>query len=155
MSAQLRPVETADQAFLFQLFCAIRPELAMLPESLLQMQFRAQTLSYGAKYPGAEHQIVAEEGRPVGHLLVDRSPERIHLVDIALLPEVQGKGIGSELLQALQQEAAASSRPVRLSVYETNPAQWLYARLGFAVTGHDGTRLQMTWNPGGVPCSNP
>lgn len=143
--AVLRPVSAEDQPFLHRLFCGARPDLAGLPEPLLQMQFRAQAASYAAQFPGAEHQIITVAGRPVGRLLVDRSPERIHLVDIALLAEVQGQGIGTSVLRALQVEADRAGLPLRLSVFETNPARRLYERLGFAVTGAQRPYLFMQW----------
>jgi GNAT superfamily N-acetyltransferase len=154
--ADLRPVGDGDQPFLYQLFCASRPELAGLPEPLLQMQFRAQSGGYGARFPGADHQIVVVEGRPIGQMLVAYLPAAIRLVDIALLPEAQGLFTGTQLVKDLQQKAAAAAKPLQLSVYETNPARRLYERLGFTITDHDGPRLQMTWDPsGGVACSNP
>ncbi|HLO01968.1 MAG TPA: hypothetical protein VK191_02545, partial [Symbiobacteriaceae bacterium] len=59
---QLRAVEPADDLFLFEIFCASRPELAMLPEPLLRMQFRSQAMSYASQYPGADHQLIVVEG---------------------------------------------------------------------------------------------
>lgn len=145
MSVQVRSVESSDDPFLFQIFCSSRPELAFLPEPLLQMQFRAQAMSYKSQYPGAEHRLILMEGRPSGRILVDRSGERLHLVDIALLPEARGRGIGTALLHALQAEAGVAGLPVRLSVYEANPARRLYERLGFRVTGNQPPYLMMEW----------
>jgi ribosomal protein S18 acetylase RimI-like enzyme len=145
--ADLRPAGEEDLPFLYQLFCANRPELAGLPEPLLQMQFRAQSGGYGARFPGADHQIVVVEGRPIGQMLVAYLPAAIRLVDIALLPEAQGFFTGTQLVKDLQQRAAAAVKPLQLSVYETNPARRLYERLGFTITEQDGPRLQMTWDP--------
>jgi ribosomal protein S18 acetylase RimI-like enzyme len=151
----LTPVTAGEQAFLYQLFCASRPELAGLPEPLLQMQFQAQSLGYKAQFPDARHQLVVVSGRPIGRLLVHRSPERIHLVDIALLPEARGQGIGTALLQALQAEATLAGLPLRLSVFAANPARRLYERLGFAPTETQPPYITMQWVPpsGGVSCS--
>jgi ribosomal protein S18 acetylase RimI-like enzyme len=143
----LRQPGPADQAFLVQLFRSSRPELAGLPESIVSVQFRGQTLSYNAQYPQADYQIVLWQGRPVGRLVVDRSAARIHLVDIALVPESRGGGIGRTLLTALQGEAARAGLPLRLSVYESNPARRLYERLGFTVTGSQPPYLFMEWLP--------
>jgi len=38
--------------------------------------------------------------------------------------------------------------PVRLSVFFTNPAQALYARLGFEVLRIQDPRMSMEWTPG-------
>lgn len=144
----LRAVEPGDQPFLLALFCASRPDLAGLPEPLLQMQFRAQTLSYGAQFPGMIDRIVLLQERAVGRLRTAELPEALRLVDIALLPEVRGNGLGTQLLQALQTRARELGHPIRLSVDPRNPAQHLYRRLGFVVTADEGTRLEMIWTPG-------
>jgi ribosomal protein S18 acetylase RimI-like enzyme len=143
----LAHVTAGDRPFLSRLFCASRPELAGLPEPLRQLQFQAQALGYDAQFPGADHQLVLLEGRPVGRLLVHRSPGRIHLVDIALLPEAQGKGIGTALLQSLQAEAAQKALLLSLSVFAANPARRLYERLGFAPTVSQPPYIAMQWRP--------
>lgn len=144
---QLRSVEPGDDPFLLELFCTSRPELAMLPEPLVRTQFRAQAMSYKVQYPGAKHQLILVEGRPVGQMMVDRNGERIHLVDIALLPQVRGSGVGTALMQGLQEEAASAGLPLRLSVYEANPARRLYERLGFGVIETQPPYLRMEWLP--------
>lgn len=142
---QLRPVAPGDDGFLFELFVTSRPEVATLPEPLLRTQFRSQAMSYKAQYPGAEHSVIVVEGRPVGQMMVDRSAERLHVVDIALVPQMRGQGVGTALLQGLQAEAASAGLPLRLSVYEANPARRLYERLGFSVFETQPPYLRMEW----------
>lgn len=144
---ELRRVEPGDDGLLFAIFVTSRPELAMLPEPLVRTQFRSQAMSYRSQYPDAEHSVVLVEGRPVGQLMIDRSDERLHLVDIALLPEARGMGIGTALMQSLQAEAAAAGVPLGLSVYEANPARRLYERLGFGVVEVQPPYLRMEWRP--------
>lgn len=151
----LTPAAESDLPFLRQLFATSRPEAALLPDPLVDLQFRAQRLAYREQFPHADERIVWADGRPCGRLLVDRSPQRIHLVDVALLPDQRGKGIGTRLLQALQQEAQAAVLPLRLQVFQDNPARRLYARLGFSEIDSRRPYLTMEWRPatGGTPCS--
>ena len=83
---------------------------------------------------------------PIGRILVDRSGETIRLVDIALLTEFRGRGIGSILLRRLLDEGAAAGKRVVLSVYKFNPAMRLYERLGFFKVAEDGLYVQMQWS---------
>ena len=53
------------------------------------------------------------------------------MIDIALLPDHRGRGIGARLLRDVLHEATAAGLPVRLSVERSNPARSLYERLGF------------------------
>lgn len=153
----LRPVTPEDDAFLFELYATTRPDIASLglPEAqrdmLLRMQWLAQRQGYAARHPHAEHQLVLVGERPAGRLWVAREPTELRLVDISLLPAHRGSGLGTTLLQALQQEATATGKPLRLSVARDNPARRLYARLGFTTV--EGTEadaapyLALEWKP--------
>lgn len=59
------------------------------------------------------HQVVELDGRPIGCLLVARSAEEIRLQREFLLPEFQGRGIGSQLVGELQREAREAKLPLR------------------------------------------
>ena len=53
----------------------------------------------------------------------------------ARTPELQGKGLGTALIQAVLEQGASRALPVTLSVVPANAwAQRLYERLGFQVT---------------------
>ena len=141
----LRPAEAADAEFLFRVFASTRePELALtaLPaaqiEGLLRMQYRAQ-------HPGAEDSVIHVDGEPAGRLRVARDGRVIVLLDIAILPEHRGRGIGRALIRALQDEAATFAVPLRLHVARTNPATALYLGLGFVPDGGDDVYQAMTW----------
>ena len=75
--------------------------------------------------------------------------ENCRLIDIALMPQVRGRGFGTALLTDLMSFAAASGKPVTLSVLPDNPARRLYVRLGFATTQTSDTRVRMVWQPPG------
>ena len=110
------------------------------------MQFNNQQNWYKTAYPDAQHQVILCDGQPIGRILVDRTPEFFLLVDIALLPEHQKQGIGTNYLLELLDEAKRAGVPVRLQVLKNNPAQRLYERLGFVKTGEDELYLQMEWS---------
>ena len=82
---------------------------------------------------------------PIGRLYVDRRTEEIRIIDIALLPEYRGKGVGSKLIRALLDEAEQERMPVRIHVERFNPALRLYRRLGFKVVEDEGVYYLMEW----------
>jgi GNAT superfamily N-acetyltransferase len=110
------------------------------------MQFLAQDQQYRATHPGAEDSVIVVDGHPAGRLWVARDGDGIRLLDIALLPEHRGRGIGTALIRRLQDEAAAQGLPLRLHVARTNPATSLYLRLGFHPEGGDGVYQAMAWS---------
>jgi GNAT superfamily N-acetyltransferase len=145
----LRTANPDDEPFLKELFFDVRsveftqigfPLEQLTP--LLSMQYKAQTQSYNAQYPNAEHSIIELNGEKIGRLLVNREEKNTCLVDIAILHNFRGQGFGSFLLEKLKSEAEI----IGLSVYKTNfGAIKLYEKHGFAVTNDDGMYLEMEW----------
>jgi len=150
MTISLRPCRPDDQGFLFRLYSDTRlPEIAQFgwpqpqQEAFLRMQFTAQQRWYEMTYSQAGHQIIEQGGASIGRLLVLRQPDVVILVDISLLAEFRGKGIGGGLIRDLIQDCDRIKIPLRLQVRVNNPALRLYERLGFRKTGQDQMYTQM------------
>ena len=155
-SLNLRTITPEDESFLAALYASTRAEeLAQTTWSdeqkamFCRMQFNAQTADYQRNYPDASFQIIERGGVPAGRLLVLRSDEAIHVIDIALMPEHRGAGIGTKLLKKLQKEARAAGKPLTIHVERFNPALRLYQRLGFKQVEDKGVYLLMEWSSKG------
>jgi len=150
-----RAAQAADEAFLHRLYVSTRDDLRLLValdpaavDTLIAMQRQAQRAGYLATYPHAQYLLVERDGAPVGRLVVDEGATATRLVDISLLPEMRGQGLGTTLLRQLQAAAAVRNVPLALSVARTNPrAGKLYLACGFAVVAEDATRTEMVWRP--------
>lgn len=154
MNFALRPFSPDDQDFLFRLYADTRREEvssfgwpAAQQEMFLRMQFNAQQGWYGMAYAGADHQIVVLDDNPVGRILVFRESDANRLVDIALLGQFRGHGIGTQLLRDLIDRSSQENRAVRLQVLKSNRARHLYERLGFVEMGQDDLYYQMERKP--------
>jgi len=150
----LRPVCPEDEAFLYQLYASTRADEmarsnwpAAQQNAFLHMQFNAQRQSYALNFPQAASQLILSDEVAIGRLLVNRAVDEILLVDIALLPAYRNGGIGTSLIQALQDEAAMADLPIRLHVAALNPALRLYHRLGFTRIGESPIYLELEWRP--------
>ncbi|HEV2805057.1 MAG TPA: GNAT family N-acetyltransferase [Chthoniobacterales bacterium] len=148
----LRPVTPADDAFLARVYASSRAEeLAVtgwseqLKEDFCRQQFDAQSAYYAANYPAASFQIIERDGWPVGRLYVDRWEKEIRIVDITLLPEFRGSGMGTKLLRDLQDEARSAGKSLTIHVERFNRALGLYQRLGFEQVEDKGVYLLMRW----------
>jgi ribosomal protein S18 acetylase RimI-like enzyme len=150
-ATHLRLAGTADEPFVRQLYRNSRASefaAAGLPQAaldvLLDQQYRAQAAGYAAQFPDAMALIVLHHDEPVGRLILQIGDRQWRIVDILLLAEVRGQGIGSDLIDAIRR--AASERDARelcLAVRFNNvAARRLYARLGFAETA-DGVHIEM------------
>jgi ribosomal protein S18 acetylase RimI-like enzyme len=150
-----RPVLPEDEGFLFDLYASTRQEEldawgwdVHQREVFLQLQHKAREGHYSASYPAAEHQILLVDGQPAGRWMVDSQPERLHLIDIALLPAYRARGLGTSLLRDLQMQAARQGKCIEMHVLVQNlGARRLYERLGFAACGGDPMYLALRWEP--------
>ena len=111
------------------------------------MQFAAQHDYYQSQFPDADFRIVLRDGQPIGRLNIDRRVEEVRIIDIALLPDHRGAGIGSALLGDILAEATETKRPVRIHVEQFNPTLHLYERLGFTKIDDQGVYHLMEWVP--------
>ena len=152
----LRPVTGDDRAFLVRVYGATRAdELAVVDWSdadkaaFVEMQFTAQDSYYREHYPGSTFDVVVVDGVDAGRLYVDRWPDEIRIVDVAVLPEFRNNGVGTHLLETVMDEAAALGRKVSIHVEVFNPARHLYGRLGFTPVAERGVHLLMEWVPDG------
>ena len=151
----VRPALPQDEIFLYDLYAAVRePEFALAQisatqkELLIRMQFRAQMSAYTEMYPNSCYHVVLLDAKPVGRLWVAPGDGELQLVDIALHPKLQGKGIGTVLIQRVQQEAANARLPIRSCVFRFNPGSLrFHRRLGFSVVREDQTHYYMEWRP--------
>jgi ribosomal protein S18 acetylase RimI-like enzyme len=150
----LRSMTDADLPFLERVYGSTREaELAQTDWSDVQkaqfiaFQFHAQHQHYTTHYHGAQFFVIERDGIPVGRLYLHWREDELRIVDIALLPDARGAGIGGSLLGALMAQAAAQGKGVSIHVEQMNPAMRLYERLGFRRIGEHGIYHLMQWRP--------
>lgn len=146
----LRSEEEGDSEFLEALYGTTRAdELARVHWSeedirrFISQQFHAQRVHYREHYPGAEFLLVEHDGESVGRLYVHQTRSELRLMDILLLPEWRGRGLGTRLLGEILQRASRDGLPVTLHVEPFNPARFWYERLGFETVEQRGVYLFM------------
>ncbi|HEX7956524.1 MAG TPA: N-acetyltransferase [Pyrinomonadaceae bacterium] len=150
---ELRPARAEDYEELVRVYASTREaELAQVPWSdeqklaFCRMQYDAQKAEYDSRFPDAQYDLILLDGRVAGRVWVGRGAEEIRLLDVALLPWAQGRGVGTALVKDLVEEAQASGRRLRHMVLVMNEgARRLYERLGFVVFEEVGAYLHMEW----------
>lgn len=147
----LRLRQPEDLTFLRDLYRSTRAEEvaaagfdAFTAAIFLNSQFELQCRHFDAHYTiGGQRIVVTAQGRPIGRVELWASGADLRLVDLSLLPEWRGKGLGAALLAAVQQ--AADGRSVSLHVDKLNRAYRLYTRMGFRKAGDTGASWRMEW----------
>lgn len=153
-SLTLRPITAQDEAFLRKVYIGTRMEelavtdwSAIQKEAFLTSQFAAQHAYYQKNYARAAFLIIERQGQQIGRFYLDRWPDQIRVVDIALLPAYRRKGFGMAILKAVLAEGQRLSLPVTIHVERFNPALRLYTRLGFAQIEDKGVYFLLEKQP--------
>lgn len=152
-----RQIELTDQAFLWEMLyhaLYVSEGAAAYPREIVREPALAQYVSEWGRAGDSGLMAVEEAtGKPVGAVwlrqftqlspaygyLDDTTPE----LSIALLPEYRGRGVGSQLLERMFDEARQQHPALSLSVSRDNPARRLYERFGFITINTSGDSLTM------------
>lgn len=131
-----RVMTDGDLPFVAVLYATTRAEEVAVtgwpPElqaAFLDQQHRAQHAHYRSAFPDGEWLLIERAGEPIGRLYLARKDGALRIVDISLLPDLRGSGLGTAILTDV---LSSESGPVELHVEYRNPARRLYERLGFA-----------------------
>jgi ribosomal protein S18 acetylase RimI-like enzyme len=156
MTVTFRAITDDDRDFLYQVYASTREEeLRLTPwnaeekAEFLRMQFQAQHKHYQEHYGDASYAIILLGETQIGRLYIHRGRSEIRILDIVLLSEYRGRGIGRRIMRDVLDEAQASGKAVRIHVEQNNPAMRLYERLGFKKLEDVGVYYLMEWLPAG------
>lgn len=140
---------------LYRIHLQERPESSPEPEpeSTWTEDLRAaHTHDLQGNVEGSTLYVIELGADKIGRLRLVRSPGRLELAGIQLLPTHQGQGLGTAVITTVLQEAATHAVPVELRVNKSNPhAHRLYTRLGFQLQSEDPVDYQMTRFPSSPP----
>lgn len=96
------------------------------------------------RFATQDFRVIVVSGVDVGVIALSCRPDCLKVNQLLVLPEYQGKGVGTACMKDVLEEAAASGLPVRLQVLKVNRrAVEFYRRLGFSDTCLDDTHVQM------------
>jgi GNAT superfamily N-acetyltransferase len=102
---------------------------------------------FAAQFNVAASQIIVAGGTDVGWLQVQVDQTAVWLQSLYVMPTMQRRGIGAEVLMGVIERARRECKPVTLSVVKINPALHLYERHGLKVTHEDEYKFYMRLDP--------
>lgn len=149
---EVRFARSEDGPFLRSLFAATREAereaLSGEPavwECFLDFQYRAFMAHVARNHPECTSWIVLSDGKPVGNLMAGLHGGAAWLVDVALLAECRGVGLGTALVRWVMKGAAREGVPLHLHAIRGGGAERLYRRLGFREEGGTPVHVQLVW----------
>ncbi|MGB3306946.1 MAG: GNAT family N-acetyltransferase [Thermomicrobiales bacterium] len=150
VSFSLEPLDGRNFAFRYNVYArTIKPYI----DALLGWDEAQHVANLRADLEqGPPLSIIVVGGERVGIVQIVETPDEISLWKIAILPEYQGRGIGTAIVQSLIARSQAAQKPVRLFVFQANRgARRLYERLGFTVVSETDQDIEMAFTPRQVP----
>jgi ribosomal protein S18 acetylase RimI-like enzyme len=140
----LRPAHADDRDFLLDLHEAT---MRAYVDRVWGWDDKEQVSYFENRFRPERWQIIQAGGEDVGVLIVEEDGEEIYLAEIQILPDWQGRGIGSSIVRSLMERAAASGTPLTLRVLHVNErARFLYERLGFRPFKETETHAYLLWD---------
>jgi len=132
MQLSFSPVSESDRLF----FLRVHHEAyRAVIESMFGWDEALQDTYANRAFDAGGMQIVSWGGEPAGVVGFEDHPEYLWLKEVFLLPEFQGRGIGSAIVQMSIFRAQAAGKEIRLQTLRANlGAKRLYERHGFIVT---------------------
>ena len=155
-SVKLRLFSENDISFLKKVYFSTREEELKqvtdwseeMKTAFLKQQFDAQHEYYQKNYVEASFYIIEKNKKEAGRLYYQENfQDSVRIIDIALLPAFQKKGIGTQILKGIFERAKEIERNVTIHVESFNPVMNLYIRLGFEkISETNGVYHLLQWN---------
>ena len=90
-----------------------------------------------------EVRIITADDQDVGWIQEQAENRTINLGYFFVMPAMQGRGIGTKVLDILLARAADQSKAMTLAVVKINPARYFYEKRGFRITHEDQHKFYM------------
>jgi GNAT superfamily N-acetyltransferase len=101
-----------------------------------------------------EVRIITADDQDVGWIQEQVENRTITLGSLYVMPAMQGRGIGTRVLDLLLARAADQSKAMTLAVVKINPARYFYQKRGFRITHEDQHKFYMRADPRGPHLDN-
>ena len=109
----------------------------------LDLNMDAQVAGLRQRWGVEKVRIITLGGADIGWLQSFVKDDALYLDQLFVDDAMRRRGVGTEVVEGLIEEAARAGRPLTLGVVKTNPALRLYERLGFRTTHEDARKFYM------------
>jgi GNAT superfamily N-acetyltransferase len=137
----LRKAQTCDSEFVFTVKKAAFREYV---EQVWGWDDNYQQELHHSRFLSQDIQIIQFRGIDVGFLATSHTSDPLKVNQLFILPEYQGKGIGSACMTRIVDNASLEGKSVALQVLKINTRGIaFYQRLGFTIVRESPTHFQM------------
>ena len=141
----IRKADASDSEFVFTVKEAAYREYV---EQVWGWDDKYQRERHNIEFTSHDFHIIQFRGIDVGFFITSSASDMLKVNQIYILPEYQGKGIGTACMTRIIDEANLAQKSVVLQVLKINTRGIaLYQRLGFTIVGEDSEYFQMEKSP--------
>jgi predicted acetyltransferase/N-acetylglutamate synthase-like GNAT family acetyltransferase len=144
----LRPAQGEDFAFCRRIK---HKTMRWIAEQLFGWDEQRQDERFASRWRLDETRIIKYAGDDVGWLQTKPAEDAVFIASIYLDIPFHGRGIGTQVMRIVIDEARRDGKAVTLGVVKINPARRLYERLGFRTTGEDEYKFYMRRDADAMP----
>ena len=112
-------------------------------ERLFSWDEQRENEKFTAQFNVAGSKIIVVNGQDVGWLQTQVGQDALWLQSLYVMPSMQRRGIGTEVLRLLMERAHSERKALTLGVVKINPALQFYERHGFKITHQDEYKFYM------------
>ena len=141
MRIALCPAASGDYEFARDTYYAT---MRWIIERLFGWNEAEQDTSFASQFRLDEARLILMDDQRVGWIQTHHSVSAVTLHQFYVVPALQRRGIGTQVLRMIIQEARNQGRPLNVAVVKFNPAKSLYDRHGFRVTHEDEHKYYMS-----------
>jgi ribosomal protein S18 acetylase RimI-like enzyme len=135
----LRPARSEDFDYCARLYFGGMDKIV----KELNLNTDAQVAALRQRWNVTQVRVITLDGTDIGWLQSFEKDDALFLGQLFVDDALRRRGIGTEVVKALIEEAARAGRAMTLGVVKTNPALRLYERLGFRTTHGDERKFYM------------
>ena len=137
----IRKAHASDSEFVFNVKKAAFREYV---EQVWGWDDKYQRERHNRRFASQYLRIIQFRGTDVGFLATSCTSDALKVDQIYILPEYQGRGIGSACLTRIIDRASLEEKSVMLQMLKVNTrGVAFYQRLGFTIVGESATHFQM------------
>ena len=116
-------------------------------ERLFGWDFAREDKNFAQFFKLDEARIITADEQDVGWIQEQVEDTTINLGSFYVMPMMQRRGIGTQVLQMLLARARNQSKAITLAVVKINPALHFYEKHGFRITHEDKHKFYLRADP--------
>jgi ribosomal protein S18 acetylase RimI-like enzyme len=141
MRIALVPATAGDYEFAREIYYAT---MRWMIERLFGWNQAEQDASFGSQFKVDDARLIMVDGQRAGWIQTQHGEGAVTLHQFYMVPALQRRGIGTQVLKMVIQEARNRGNPLKVAVVKINPAKTLYDRHGFRITHEDEYKYYMS-----------